>query len=273
MAYVTLGRVTSLSQLYLNKFDQARIYCDPKAKAEALRLESRAINLKKDFWEFDHDRSEFVKICSINARSLKQHATDLKNDRFLMNSDIIAVQETWMDTDNDVPSEFTHWPSYYVHAGSKGIALLTKDEPCKIVKYKTSHCSLIKATYEKFDILNIYRHSDDTNISSFAIEIISELDVSKTQIIVGDMNIDIRNVSSRLTDALKERGFTQLVTRPTHDLGGLIDHVYFASPSPEHSCSIYKYHTVFWSDHLCLGMLLKMPHVKVTKGTYNKINR
>ena len=41
MAYVTLGRVTSLSQLYLNKFDQARIYCDPKAKAEALKLESR----------------------------------------------------------------------------------------------------------------------------------------------------------------------------------------------------------------------------------------
>ena len=264
MAYVTLGRVTSLSQLYLNKFDQARIYCDPKAKAEALRLESRAINLKKDLWEFDHDRSEFVKICSINARSLKQHATDLKNDRFLMNSDIIAVQETWMDTDNDVPSEFTHWPSYYVHAGSKGIALLTKDEPCKIVKYKTSHCSLIKAYYDHFDILNIYRYSDDPDVSSFTKEIMKEVDVSRTQIIVGDMNLDIREKSNTLTDALKNMGFEQLIVRPTHALGGMIDHAYFHSPLADHTCSLYKYHTVFWSDHICLGMILKTPHTKET---------
>jgi hypothetical protein len=71
------------------------------------------------------------------------------------------------------------------------------------------------------------------------------------------MNIDLfKTPQNHLTHNLEVRGFHQLVTKPTHALGGLIDHVYFYSPTDKTSCSMHKYHTVFWSDHTCQSFIL-----------------
>jgi hypothetical protein len=254
MSYVILSRVTSIKQLYLVEFDQRKIYCSSVAKKQAQRLRERAINMKETEW--DQQRDGVVRISSLNARSLQQHYQDLQKDKFIMTSDIIAVQETWFESDPKDP--ITEFHEYYVHGRSKGIALFTKNKPIITESLQTVHCSIIKASYSEFDLINIYRFSNDTNISLFTEVVLPLLDTSRTQVIVGDVNIDLLKIPQNpFMECLEQSGFQQIVTRPTHVLGGLIDHVYFYSPNRNASCTLHKYHTVFWSDHSCQSIILK----------------
>ena len=254
MSYVILSRITSLNQLYLTKFDPKKIYCSSVAKKEAARLRARAINLKETDW--DRQRDGWLRISSLNARSLQQHQTDLKRDEFIMKSDIICIQETWLDSD---PMEaVSQYHEYYVHGWSKGIAVFTKGTPILIERFQTDLCSIIKASYVDFDLLNIYRFSSEANLMKFTEQVHSLLDGSRAQIVVGDFNINLlKNPQNPFTCSLEQMGFRQLVTRPTHVLGGLIDHVYFYSPNMLVTCTLYKHHTVFWSDHTCQSLILK----------------
>jgi hypothetical protein len=258
MAYVILSRITSIQQLYLKEFDQEKIqkkiYCNAVAKKEAQRLRARAINIQVTDW--DKERPNIVKISSLNARSLQQHFMDLQKDEFIMQSDIICVQETWLEADPN--EQMTQFGAHYVHGRSKGIAIFTKLKPIHLESIQTVTCSIIKATYIEFDLINVYRFSDGNNILQFTEEVILLLDSRRTQIIVGDVNIDLMKTSHNFfTLSLEQKGFEQMVKRPTHVLGGLIDHVYFYSPHMEASCTLYKHHTVFWSDHSCQSLVLQ----------------
>ena len=253
MSYVILSRITGLDQLYLKEFDQKKIYCSSVAKKEAQRLRKRAINLQETEW--DKQVPGLIRISSLNARSLQQHPQDLQKDIFIMASDIIAVQETWFETDPGNP--ITPFNEYFLHGHSKGIALFTRMRPITVEKSQSVHCSIIKASFPQFDLLNVYRFSAAACIQLFTEEVIQLLDRSRTQIIVGDININLlKSPWNPFTDSLEQRGFQQMVTRPTHVLGGLIDHVYFYSPDADASCTLHKYHTVFWSDHTCQSFIL-----------------
>ena len=257
MSYVILSRITNIKQLHLAEFDQKKIYCSSVAKKEAQRLRARAINLRKTEWDKKLRGSSVIKFSSVNARSLQQHFKDLLNDNFIMKSDIIAIQETWLLSDpKDSVPEFHE---YYVHGGSRGIALLTKVRPVYVENSINEHCSVIKASFDQFDLINIYRFSSNTEFKLFTESILPFLDQTKMQVIVGDINIDLlQNPMNLFTKNLEQRGFQQIVDRPTHVCGGLIDHVYFFSPKPDDSCTLYKYHTVFWSDHTCQSAIMKI---------------
>ena len=256
MSYVILSRITNIKQLYLAEFDQKKIYCSSVAKKEAQKLRARAINFQETEWDLQLSSYGVIKVSSLNARSLQQHYMDLQKDLFIMNSDIIAIQETWLDSEPSLSIPKFH--QYYVHAGSKGIALLTKARPINIEKLFTEHCSLIKASFQQFDLINVYRFSGDTGIHLFTEDVLPFLDKTRTQVIVGDININLlQNPHNSFTKTLEQSGFQQIVDRSTHVLGGLIDHVYFCSPYSDVSCVLFKYHTVFWSDHTCQSAILK----------------
>ena len=238
------------------EFDQKKIYCSSVAKKEAQRLRKRAINLQETEWDKQVPGNGVIRISSLNARSLQQHHQDLQKDKFIMKSDIIAVQETWFES--DPRNSITPFHEYFVHGKSKGIALFARIRPITVENSQSVHCSIIKASFPRFDLLNIYRFSTDTDILLFTEEVIQLLDKSRTQIIVGDLNINLlQNPWNPFTESLEQRGFQQLVTRPTHVLGGLIDHVYFYSPHTDASCTLHKYHTVFWSDHTCQSIIVR----------------
>ena len=160
MAYVILSRITSIKQLYLKEFDQKKIYCSAVAKREAQRLRARAINMKLNEW--DQQRHNYTKISSLNVRSLQQHSRDLQRDEFLMKSDIICVQETWLESDPE--ESITQFHEYYVHGRSKGIAIFTKQQPVSIERIQTTMCSIIKVTFVKFDLINMYRFSCENDL-------------------------------------------------------------------------------------------------------------
>ena len=94
MCYVILSRIVSLSQLFLFPFDESKIYCNEKAKDEAFKLKTRAINKQMELW--DTEQENYIKISSLNVRSLNQHFEDLQNDQFLQKSDILCLTETWL---------------------------------------------------------------------------------------------------------------------------------------------------------------------------------
>ena len=212
-SYVILSRVTSPDQLFLSPFNQEKIYCHTEAKAEALRLQKKAINLQMTDWE--RGGENIFRIFSLNVRSLPQHRQDLETDKFIMMSDIILMQETWLNKDLQPPiTKFSH--QYFDHLGSKGTGMVARDKPEKVEKLQTSECSVIKAEFPKFDLINIYHYSN-TSIISFTASLEKVLNTSKTSLVFGDMNIDLlKTPEDQFTTFLRRKGFKQLVSHSTH---------------------------------------------------------
>lgn len=254
MSYVILSRVTSLNQLYLTKFDAKKIYCNKLAKREAGNLRARAINFVSTDW--DQKKNNQLNISSLNVRSFQQHQKDLKKDEFIMKSDILCVQETWLDSDPD--EQLLGYHAYYLHGRSKGIAIFTRLTPIATHNFQSDICSIMKSSFDDFDLINIYRAHFNMNLDQFREEILPFIDVSRTQILIGDFNINLlKTPQNVLTSFLQQLGYRQLVMKPTHNQGGLIDHVYFFSPNNFVTCDLFKYHTVFWSDHTCQSLIVK----------------
>ena len=83
---------------------------------------------------------------------------------------------------------------FYINKKSKGIAILTKIEPLNIRRFHSDLCSIIKASYPNFDIVNVYRFSENQTkekIEQFTIQLADFIDGEKNQVILGDMNLDI----------------------------------------------------------------------------------
>ena len=96
ITYVMLSRICSLTQLFiLNEFDESKMYPNQQALKEFERLETISLNNNPSEWE--KDDSGFLKISSLNCRSLKKHFIDISSDDLLLKSDIICLQETWLE--------------------------------------------------------------------------------------------------------------------------------------------------------------------------------
>ena len=156
-----------------------------------------------------------MRISSLNARSLSKHQVDLEEDHFIMNSDILAVQETWLEQDPQPPiSNFPH--QYYVHGQSKGVALLSRVQPRQVDRFQTDCCSVVKAEFGNFDLINIYRFSN-TNIIAFTADIIQMLEPTRTQVVLGDLNLDLlKQPNNQFAKEMTGKGFKQIVKSPTH---------------------------------------------------------
>jgi hypothetical protein len=253
MCYVILSRIVSLSQLFLFPFDEAKIYCNEKAKEEALKLKSCAINRQTTPWNTEQENT--IKIASLNVRSLNQHFEDLQNDYFLQKSDIICLTETWLSDDLENTGKYH---SYFINSGSKGIALFSVIQPVTVEKFSSEVASIIIASYQDFDLILAYRFSENSNIHEFAEEVVNILNLSRTVIICGDININLDKFpQNKFSKSLFNLGFIQLVNSPTHILGGIIDHVYFYSSNMS-SCSLYKIYPVYYSDHDAISFFLQL---------------
>ena len=251
MCYVILSRVMCIQQLFLLPFDQSKIYCNENAKLEAEKLKENALNRRVTKW--DTDVPNIFKISSLNIRSLQKHFIDFQNDLVLQKSDIICIYETWL-VQNLEP--FDNYHSFYINSKSKGMALLSKLKPEIVEKYEYTMASFIVASYKMFDVISVYKFAEFNQIDEFIEEIAEKLNLSKTIVICGDMNLDlIKHPSNKFTTYLLQLGFNQLVNTSTHILGGIIDHVYFYSPDNA-QCTLYDIHPLYYSDHDAVSFLL-----------------
>ena len=91
MAYVMLSRIQTLSQLYIvGSVPEKNIKPWPSALEELERMNSVAINNPDN-------QDKRYKITSLNTCSLRKHISDIKSDYQLIASNVICLQETWLE--------------------------------------------------------------------------------------------------------------------------------------------------------------------------------
>ena len=124
---------------------------------ELERLDKISINKNLTIWETMDKNS--IKISSLNCRSRKHHE-DIYSDSLLMKSDIIGLQETWLENDEDIINLAIEKYNLIVnsHGRGKGIATYFNKNIFKPdVAVNDTHMQLSKFTSSILDVIFIYR--------------------------------------------------------------------------------------------------------------------
>ena len=220
--YVMLSRCQSLEQLYIvNSLDPAKITVNEKVIEETLRMHKVSLNMNPCNWMNPETRG--LKVCSFNTRSLRKHMEDIRNDPVLMESDVLFVQETWLETSEEEEERY-QLEGYRAHFASqgrgKGIAAYVKNgvRGSRSI-FVQPNFQLVMVDTAKLAIIAIYR-SNDEPLSQVIHHLRQRIDPSKNTLIVGDLNI-CATKNNIMGNYLQQEGFRQLVTLPTHICGGI----------------------------------------------------
>ena len=258
ITYVMLSRICSLNQLYiLDDFDETKMYPSQIALNELERLKHISMNNNPTDWE--KEDSKTLKISSLNCRSLKKHFLDIKTDEILTKSDVIFLQETWLD-DGDLTENYDI-PNYELHLNSygrgKGLAIYFKKEIATHemdVKHENLQISLFSC--KDIDLVVIYRSTNGSHeVLTQTIEMLLERE--KPMMLIGDLNFCYLGHSSNLTGKyLAQHDFEQLVNEPTHIEGNILDHAYVHDTRKINEYSMVL-QSKYYSDHKGIGILIR----------------
>ena len=225
MVYVMLSRVCSIEQLFIvNKIDPEKIRVHEKVEAEVARMEEVSMNRNPTNWM--NPATTGLKVCSLNTRSLRKHMDDVRSDPVLLKSDILCLQETWLmeEEDKDECYKLDGFKScFFASKGhGKGLAVYVKEgvdhQSTTMVSF--ANIQLIKITMAELDIITVYRSADEREPE--AARLLGDvIDPDKDTLVVGDMNYCDGKGRKDLAKFFARRGFTQLVTLPTHIRGGI----------------------------------------------------
>ena len=242
-AHVMLSRIQALSQLYIiESVPEHKIYSSPQALDELRRLSNIAMNNKQ------LNRG----IVSCNIRSLAKHYGDIKRYPNIEHSDILCLQETWLDPAKVYCFDIKGMQVEINSQGrGKGIATFYNEkfnhkESVTHAQYQMTMISSID-----LDIINIYR-SLGAPSNQLMTDIRRLLNLAKSTIIVGDLNIcAVKEKFHTIIRYLTRLGFQQKVSFPTHDGGGHLDHVYIYEPPESDRRQQYKVlqQSVYFTDH------------------------
>ena len=253
-AYVILGRVQELNQLYLLNFKPKDIRVNQKAFAEAQKISENALNNQKNNWV---TADAFVrKLSVLNIRSLPKHFEDLKNDHIIMASDIIILTETFLTPNHNVP-ELSGYQYFTSSKGrGKGVIVYIK-LALKVLNsdmLTKDHLQVIKLEISgHFDLYAVYRSPNGP--SELPRQFFENINPNHNNIITGDFNIPFNQ--GRTSPTIKhilERGFIQIVKEPTQLQGNILDHFYIRS---KNIVAKYQLHYPYYSDHDALCVNLK----------------
>ena len=194
----------------------------------------------------------------------KKHFEDIASDIPLLKSDIICLNETWLD--NDIIPENLEIPHYDLHLNSKGngkgIAIYyKKDMFSHDWDIKEDHMQLSKFTSPYLDIIALYRSQRGTysdlnqNIEMMRTE-------GKQTLVMGDFNFCyIKNTLNSTKKYLLNQNFTQLISEPTHIEGHCLDQAYLKGNTGARA----ETHSKYYTDHKGLAILIK----RYIKGKLN----
>ena len=198
-------------------------------------------------------------ITSCNIRSLSCHFEDFILTPNIEKTDIICFQETWLkkiptNTELDIKG----FQRNFNNAGhGKGIATYYRGGYYFQKKISRSEYQMTKIISKQYDIINIYR-SAGAQSTLFIDDLRNLLSFSKETFIVGDFNICFRSEFHHpIIQFILSQDFTQLVKKPTHTEGRMIDHIYYYHPYPS---STFDYFTVlhgspYFTDHDVLTVM------------------
>ena len=219
------------------------------------RLEEISINKKLS--ERKRDSSELLKISSLNCRSLKKHYPDISSDDLLLESDMICLQETWLDENTII--EDLMIPSYNLHLNShgkgKGIAIYFNKNVLRHEQdINDENMQLSKFNSPSIDIVVIYR-SQNGNHEDLVKNLKSLRSRKGPQMIIGDFNFCYHENNSTLK-YLHNNNFNQLIQEPTHIEGNLLDQAHVRDVKRKFKYLV-EVQSKYYSDHKGLSIVIE----------------
>ena len=271
-AYVMLSRVQCIDQLFiLGEVPISKFYTSEKALTELKKLEENSVNKNPPSWEQENPGS--FRISLLNCRDIKTKYLDIKSDLMIQKSDVICLNETWLNDDDD-DKEFLQFLGYKLKlnsAGSgKGIASYYKEDNFHFeLNIKMGKVQIMKLSSEEMDIINIYRSPDSHRIDDQMTiqEIQKTIQTEKFTLILGDMNLCyMKNQKNILIEYLETLGFKQLVTESTHIEGGHLDLLFSNHEAFKYDVDIIIFSTYYtYRDHDALLVTVKPTEKKSLK--------
>ena len=211
-----------MQQLHIvDKLDPDKITVSENVKAEAARMDKVSLNTNPCEWMNPAELG--LRVCSLNCRSLRKHIDDVNTDPFLLQGDVILLQETWLENGEGEQGKYRleGYEGYFTSVGpGKGVAVYVKEglKFLGVHNFTDANLQLSKTVLRKLDIINIYR-SQDEPLHSAAHHLQNLIDTEKDTLIIGDVNVCATKTTA-LSNYLEGAGFHQLVTLPTHIQGG-----------------------------------------------------
>ena len=282
-AYVMLGRIQNLDQLYLKwsydpvpkkdpKQEKKRqegnikamknLKIDKYALAEAEKISKLALNNEENKTKDPWLSKKCIKIVSLNIQgSLQSRLSDLQRDETIYRvSDIICLQETGTSP-STLP--LNGYSCFRAGEGNhKGVAVYVKEDMARGIKKKPESIGDdfyqgLKLTFGPFDLITVYRSNNQPAASrqDFVKAMEKEIDAHRLTILCGDFNFD-RKVENDLTRMLTSKKFKQTVQQPTTYRGYCIDHVYHNIPIAVKKVN-HKLHYPYYSDHEAVCVMIE----------------
>ena len=224
MCYVMLSRCQSLDQLHIiDALDPEKIHVNEKVKSEAARMEKISVNKNPCKWM--NREAEGLKVCSLNTLSLRKHMEDVRSDPVLLQSDILCLQETWLEDGEEINERYQleGFTGHFESVGrGKGLVVYVKSDlegVIAISRTREHNIQMIKIEMGKSDIIAIYR-SQDEPLYRATHHLKNLVNPEKDTLVVGDVNFGAYEVNE-MSNYLAREGFSQLVTLPTHIRGGI----------------------------------------------------
>jgi ATP-dependent DNA helicase PIF1 len=223
-AYVVLSRVQSIEQIYFTRCPSKKIYCSDVCRKTCDKLKQKSLNETSNFWV---DNPSALKVSSINIRSLSAHIEDLKKNYVILQSDIICLQETWIEKCEDL-NKYTIDGFQLIcasHGKGKGAAMyLRKSLQAKTETFSNMSVQLVKMEHDCFDLITVYFNCK-TDIEEAISYMTKNMNKEKKTFIVGDFNTGTTQKLEFLLLKMNQIGFQLLLNEATHESGNTLDNL------------------------------------------------
>ena len=211
-----------------------------------------------------HEVPGGVKLLHINIGNVNRKIEDMKNDHMFQDADIISLNETHLGHSDTLTPDMMgiNKDRFIVHCDHNnrggGVALIvnTNLNP-KQIRMNTILEIVVVEISEPIQmiVISVYR-PPSTPIDMFMnlmLEIIVQFQNVPT-CIVGDFNEDVSITSNtHCCTMFRLQGFKQMVNKPTHDSGTIIDHVYMSQTLNTMQTDVTD---CYYSDHDCILCLI-----------------
>ena len=149
------------------------------------------------------------------------------------------------------------YQGHHIMSGQgKGVSLFIRETLSLLsspIQINLSYLQILKAELDNFTLILVYRSPSRNSHSELADQLLKLIPNEDPVIVLGDFNLhpkESNNHYSSFINRMATSGFTQIIDKPTHKEGNILDHVYVRSID----IANWQFHHPYYSDHdaICL---------------------
>ena len=257
-AYVPFSRVRTIDKLHIINYTWNQIHVSEHVVEDMKRLRKNILpQMPSNLFQ---TLLGGLKLLHINIGNFKTKIADIKNDDIFQNADIIALKKTHLQhSDTLTPDMIGLSQDRFIvccdhnNMGGRVALIVNTNLNPKNIRMNTILDIVVVQISEPIHmiVISLYR-PPSTPIDVFInnmLDIIAQFQNVPT-CIVGDFNEDVSITSNTCCcTMLRLEGFKQMISKPTHDSGTIIDHVYVS-----HTLNTIQTDVTdcYYSDHDCI---------------------